>query len=83
VLVEADSAKVVTDRRLFGVGLGRAGEWPLWFEMMDICMAGADEDDMQIVREGQVMMARELARMEPEVDRGWQGDVRLYLVGTE
>ena len=52
MLVEADSAKVVTDRRLFGVGLGRAGEWPLWFGMMDICMAGADEDDMQIVREG-------------------------------
>lgn len=36
------------------VGLGRAGEQPLWFGMMDVGMAGADEDengDMQMMRE--------------------------------
>jgi hypothetical protein len=49
------------------VGLGGVGERPLWFGMMDIGMAGADKDDMQIVRQGQVMMARKLARIE----RGW------------
>jgi len=61
--------------------MGRAGQHLLWFGFMNGVMYGADSDgDVQMVREGQAIMAGELARIEWETEREQRRQIMFHWV---